>query len=82
MTLEDRDAGGASRRTLAEVVCKFGKKYPPVSTAMEYERFPDFDEFAESVRDVDARMLFQNPTRRSWAIDHLNLPEVHVQLEG
>lgn len=47
---------------------------------MEYERFRDFDEFAESVRDVDARMLFQNPTRRSWEINHLNLPQVHVQL--
>ena len=47
---------------------------------MEYERFRDFDEFAESVRDVDAQMLFQNPTQRSWEINHLNLPGVHVQL--
>lgn len=51
-----------------------------MSTAVEYERFRDFDEFAESVRDVDARMLFQNPTRRSWAINRLNLPGVHLQL--
>ena len=47
---------------------------------MESEHFRDFDEFAESVRDVDAQMLFRNPTHRTWEINHLNLPRVHVQL--
>ena len=47
---------------------------------MESEHFRDFDEFAESIRDVDAQMMFQNPTQRGWEINHLNLPQVHVQL--
>ena len=46
---------------------------------MEFERFRDFDEFAESVRDVDAQRLVRNPTHRSWEINHLDLPQVHVQ---
>lgn len=47
---------------------------------MERARYRDFDEFAESVRDVDAQMLFRNPTERSWEIEHLNMASVHVQL--
>ena len=47
---------------------------------MKYQCFQDFDAFAGSVRDIDSTMLLQNPTRFSWSIYHVYLPEIHVQL--
>jgi hypothetical protein len=34
---------------------------------MRHRVFHDFDEFAESIRDVDARMVLVNPKQRVWA---------------
>ena len=42
-------------------------------------RFQEFDAFAASVRDVDCRMLLQNPQHRIWSIDQVKLDGMHVQ---
>lgn len=42
--------------------------------------FTDFDAFAESVKDVDARMMFQNPSIHRWSISHTWLSQTHLQL--
>ena len=47
---------------------------------MQHEHFRDFDEFAESVRGIDARMMFQTPTDRSWEIDGLRLADLQMQV--
>lgn len=47
---------------------------------METHSFRDFDAFAGSVRGVDCVMLLQNPTRRSWVISQVDLPEIRIQL--
>jgi AraC family ethanolamine operon transcriptional activator len=48
---------------------------------MATARFQDFDEYAESVRDVDARMLIiRKPRRPSWSISQVEVGSVHVQL--
>ena len=47
---------------------------------MKYQYFQDFDAFASSVSDVDSTMMLQNPTRLSWSISHVYLPDIHVQL--
>jgi len=47
---------------------------------METHSFRDFDAFAGSVRGADCVMLLQNPTRRSWDISEVDLPEIRVQL--
>ena len=47
---------------------------------MQSQAFLDFDAFVDSVRDVDCIMLLQNPQRRFWKINHINLPRVHFQL--
>ena len=47
---------------------------------MKSQYFRDFDEFANSVRDVESTMMLQNPVRLIWSINHLYLPEIHVQL--
>lgn len=47
---------------------------------MKSSSFTDFDSFVESVRDVDADMMFQNPRNRTWSIQRVNLPRVHIQL--
>ena len=39
----------------------------------------DFDEFAGMVGGVDVSMLCQAPTRRRWVLEHIALPEVHIQ---
>lgn len=48
--------------------------------AVQTRVFSDFDAFTDSVRGVDSTMMLQNPTRRSWVISHLDLPEIHLQL--
>ncbi len=47
---------------------------------MKYEYFQDFEAFIASVGDVDSTMMFQNPTRHSWSMYHVYLPEIHFQL--
>ena len=47
---------------------------------MQSKSFTDFDAFADSVCDVDAVMMFQNAKCRRWTINHVYLPETHVQL--
>jgi hypothetical protein len=42
--------------------------------------FRDFDAFADSVGDVDARMTLCNAKYRSWSISHVALSGIHVQL--
>jgi AraC family ethanolamine operon transcriptional activator len=47
---------------------------------MRSQAFRDFDAFAESVRDVDSRMLLRNPTRRVWSTSSVDLARIDVQL--
>lgn len=47
---------------------------------MQTHSFCDFDDFASSVRNVDSTMTLLNPTHRSWVINHVHLPAIHVQL--
>jgi AraC family ethanolamine operon transcriptional activator len=42
--------------------------------------FQDFDAFAESVRDVDSRMLLRNPKRRVWSTGSVDLGQIDVQI--
>jgi len=42
--------------------------------------FSDFDAFSDAVRDVDCTMLMQNPRHREWRINHVYLPDIHVQV--
>jgi AraC family ethanolamine operon transcriptional activator len=47
---------------------------------MRSQVFRDFDAFAESVRDVDSRMLLRNATRRVWYTSSVDLGRIDVQL--
>ena len=47
---------------------------------MQSEVFHEFDAFAESVRDVDSKMMLRNPKRRIWRHSSVNLDGVAVQL--
>ena len=47
---------------------------------MRSQVFEDFDAFAESVRDVDSRMMLRNPKQRVWSIDSVNLDGIDVQV--
>jgi AraC family ethanolamine operon transcriptional activator len=47
---------------------------------MQSRVFHDFDAFAESIRDVDSRMLLRNPQRRVWSVSSVDLGRVNVQL--
>ena len=47
---------------------------------MHIEDFADFDAFVESVRDVDCRMMLQNPARRSWTIHSAEIAGLRVQM--
>ena len=47
---------------------------------MKSKNFRDFDEFSASVRDVDAVMMLQNPSRRRWTISQVNVDGIDVQL--
>jgi len=42
--------------------------------------FQDFDAFAESIRDIDSRMLLRNPQQRIWSISSVDLDEIDVQV--
>ena len=46
---------------------------------MKSKQFRDFDHFSSSVSDVDCVMLVQNPKRRLWSIDQVDLPDIHLQ---
>jgi AraC-like DNA-binding protein len=43
-------------------------------------RFTDFDAFADSIRDVDARMTLQNPCDRAWAVDQVCFTGIDLQV--
>jgi AraC-like DNA-binding protein len=47
---------------------------------MQSRVFHDFDAFAQSIRDVDSRMLLRNPQRRAWSIHSVDLGRVNVQI--
>ncbi len=47
---------------------------------MQVHTFREFDAFASTVRGIDSTMLLQNPTRRSWVISDVCLPDINVQL--
>lgn len=47
---------------------------------MQSHSFQDFDAFAASVRDIDAVMMLQNPARRLWSINHVNVDGIDVQM--
>jgi len=53
---------------------------PHRELVLQSKTFTDFDAFADSVRDVDAEMMFQNAKFRSWTISHVDLSDIHVQL--
>lgn len=42
--------------------------------------FTEFDAFAESVRDVESKMLLRNPKRRVWSTSSVDLGRIDVQL--
>jgi AraC family ethanolamine operon transcriptional activator len=42
--------------------------------------FEDFDAFAESIRDIDSKMLLRNPQQRTWSISSVDLDEIDVQV--
>ena len=47
---------------------------------MEILRSKDFDEFVDSVRDVDSKMLLRNVKRRIWSNAYLDLNGLHIQI--
>jgi len=46
---------------------------------MRHEVFDDFDAFAESIDDVDSRMILVNPKRQIWTSSGVNLGGIDVQ---
>lgn len=47
---------------------------------MKTKNFDDFDAFADSIKDVDSRMLLRNPEQRSWSVSAVDLGELDLQL--
>ena len=47
---------------------------------MKSRSFNEFDAFADSVRDVDATMMLQNPERRIWNINQVTVDGFDLQL--
>jgi AraC family ethanolamine operon transcriptional activator len=47
---------------------------------MRSQVFYDFDAFAESVRDVDSKMLLRNPKHHVWTTSSVDLGPVDVQI--
>ena len=47
---------------------------------MRYDQYHDFDAFAESIRDVDARMVLVNPQRHLWTSSALQLQGIDLQI--
>ena len=62
------------------LVCCFGRKSYAKRHLMQSRHFRDFDAFSSAVRDVDAVMMLQNPVRRLWTIDQVNIEGIDVQL--
>jgi AraC family ethanolamine operon transcriptional activator len=48
--------------------------------SMKSRSFDEFDAFADSVRDVDATMMLQNPERRIWNINQVTIDGFELQL--
>jgi AraC family ethanolamine operon transcriptional activator len=46
---------------------------------MRHNVFHDFDAFAESIRDVDSRMMLVNPKRHIWTSSSVNLDGIDLQ---
>ena len=46
---------------------------------MQHSVFHDFDAFAESLRDLDSKMMLRNPKRRIWSVSSVDLGEIDVQ---
>jgi AraC-like DNA-binding protein len=47
---------------------------------MQSNTYTDYDAFAGSLKDVDAKMMLQNPANRCWTINQAQLPNTHLQL--
>jgi AraC family ethanolamine operon transcriptional activator len=47
---------------------------------MQSNTYTDYDAFAGSLQDVEARMMFQNAANHSWTINQARLPKTHLQL--
>lgn len=47
---------------------------------MRYQKFDDFDAFAESIRDVDARMILVNPKQHVWTSSAVELEGIDLQM--
>jgi AraC family ethanolamine operon transcriptional activator len=47
---------------------------------MQTSHFRDFDAFASSVRDVDCKMMLQNPRHRIWSLNAVDLDGIDVQV--
>lgn len=61
-------------------LCCFGRNRDEQPHLMQSRQFRDFDAFSASVRDVDATMMLQNPARRLWTINQVNIGGIDVQL--
>lgn len=46
---------------------------------MRTKVFNDFDEFALTIRDVDAVMTLQNPARHLWSVNQIDLGGIEIQ---
>jgi AraC family ethanolamine operon transcriptional activator len=47
---------------------------------MRTSHFREFDAFANSVRDVDCKMMLQNPRRHVWSLSAVDLDGIDVQI--
>jgi AraC-like DNA-binding protein len=47
---------------------------------LETKLYRDFDDFTETVGDVDCRMTMNRPGRNVWSLTRVSLPDVHVQI--
>ena len=58
----------------------FGKNSTLQASLVQHQVFQDFDAFAESIRDIDSRMLLRNPQQRIWSTSSVDLDEIDVQV--
>jgi AraC family ethanolamine operon transcriptional activator len=47
---------------------------------MQTKTFTEYDAFASSVKDIDARMMFTNARHHRWTISRARLSRLHLQL--
>lgn len=47
---------------------------------MQTHVYNDFDAFAESVHNVDSRMLLRHPKNRTWSVSTVNLNGINIQV--